>query len=89
MPRTIHFVRKTEMMMQGVEPVEGFTLEGIVAALTTGNAGVRYSNSDGVYEIVYSKAGGGSMDEVVMGTFKEYEPTADPVEDNAFQLLPE
>lgn len=89
MARTIHFVRKTEMMMQYVEPCEGFTLEGIVAALTTGNAGPRFNQSDGVYEIVYCKPGGGTMDEVVMGTFKEYEPTADPVEDGNFQLLPE
>jgi hypothetical protein len=89
MSRTITFIRKTETMMQYVEPCEGFTLEGIVAALNTGNATARYSESEGVYEIVYCKKGGGTMDEVVMGTFKEYEPTAAAVEDELFVLLPE
>lgn len=89
MSRTITFVRKTETMMTGVEPCEGFTMEGIVAAFQTGNATARYNDSDGVYEIVYCKKGGGSMDEVVMGTFKEYEPTARDVEDENFVLDPE
>lgn len=89
MSRSITFIRKSEVMMQYVEPCEGFTMEGIVAALNTGNATARYNDSSGVYEIVYCKKGGGTMDEVVMGTFKEYEYTAAAVEETDFTLDPE